>query len=213
MNIPRLWFLLVLFALCLSACGSQDPEAETALPAAEPLSTSSEATPPERWPPGEALGEAQAQPVEAETLAQARAERQRLRERPVRQHLNWDEAAMRAELGLDAEQFQALVQARETLLQERIEIRSVLLAERHTRNETRNEMLNEGEGSTGQGGLRESPDPELRARLERAEQAWQSSLRSILSADQVQRLGELYPELMDFSTKSPGTRNTETAPP
>lgn len=186
------WFGVPMLALLLSACGEQDPETASA-----PPTLPDRAAPAPRSAPAQAAPDPSAEDQRAadadigpEAMQQARAKRDRLRERHAQERLHWDEDTLTEQLGLEAGQFQALQQARQTLLQQRVGVRTGLQAQRHSRAQAEagadSARLEEVQAQTS----------ELRAQLDRAEQAWQDALRSILDADQLQRLAEQHPELL-----------------
>ncbi|MFW5816362.1 MAG: hypothetical protein ACOCVP_05855 [Wenzhouxiangella sp.] len=193
MQLLARWFGVPVLALLLSACGGQDPETASApptppdRPAAAPRSAPAQAA-PDPSAQAERVADADARP---ETVQQARAERDRLREHHARERLHWDEDTLTEQLGLETGQFQALEQARQTLLKERVGVRTGLQAQRQSR-----APAEAGADSARREEL-QVRTRELRAQLDRAEQAWQDALRSILDADQLQRLAEQRPELLE----------------
>lgn len=187
MTQPSRWIPILMMTLVLSACSGQDSETETApepLPAPPPPSVrSSSAGPaPDPTDPSNPASTAPTGDGSPEALQQARAERERLRGRMPRESLHWDEQAMREKLGIDADQFQTLQRARQTLLQERVSVRTGLQAQRHF----------QAEAAADSDRLAEIEDRKrtLHAQMEAAEQAWQETLHSVLDADQLQRWSE-----------------------
>lgn len=187
------WLGALTLLVLLGACGRQDPEttAEPEPPPDNPARMQRSA--PAGAPPDPADSARRATDPDAATDAvrQARAERERLREGNIRERLHWDEDTLSEQLGLDSSQFQALQQARQTVLEQRVRVRTGLLAQRHFRERA----------EAGADGARleeiETQTRQLRAQLDSAEQAWQEALRSILDADQLQRLAEQRPELLE----------------
>ncbi|MEE4639758.1 MAG: hypothetical protein V2J42_13550 [Wenzhouxiangella sp.] len=189
------WFAILITLLLLSGCGKDEEEPEA--PAAPPSDTV-EAAPrsaPADTPPGpsQAAAVSTESTTRAEAVQQARAERERLRERHDRDRLHWDEAALTEQLGLSADQFQALQAARQTLLEERVTVRTGLQAQRQFRAQA--------EAATDGARLEEigARTAQLRTQLEIAEQAWRDALRSILDAEQLEELAEQRPELFQPS--------------
>lgn len=186
MQRPSRWPIAMMVMLVLGACGGQDPDPETA---PESLPTRSALTP--RSAPAETSpGPVNPAPTTIdsdstpEALQQARAERDRLRQRIPRESLHWDEQAMREKLGIDADQFQTLQQARQALLQERVTVRAGLQAQRHFQAQA------EAAGDSARLAEIEARNGQLRAQLDTAKQTWQDTLNSVLDADQLQRWRE-----------------------
>lgn len=196
---PRLsrWFGPPVILLLLSACGGQDPENRPAPPSVAEDSPPAQRSAPAEAPPQPAspTDPATDSVSDEDSLQQARAERERLRERGrrVRERLHWDEQALTEQLDLDADQFQALQKARQTLLQERVTVRTGLLAQRHFRSQA------EAAGDTVRLEEIQAQAGQLRAQLNAADQTWQEALYSILDDDQLQRLAEQRPELLEPS--------------
>lgn len=182
----------LIIVLLLGACGGQDSATETApQPASDNVEPAPRSTPAEAPPdPAGPVRRTADSDLAPDALQYARAERERLRERFAPTRTGWDDEQLAELLDLNAEQLRQLQQARETLLAERVSGRNLLRAQRdlQVQAETAGDSirLEEAQAQTRQ----------VRARLERAEQAWLEALRSILDADQLQRLSEQRPELV-----------------
>lgn len=180
---PTKALITTVLALGLIACGGQDPET---LPDATPEATEQQQGLPARSEPADAppapIEPADAAASEPADLEQARSERQRLRESRQDHHGWWSDEALADRLGLDTEQRAALLEARETLLEARLDGRTRLqeqrLAGRAAADAQDPERLAE---------LRESRT-RIQSEIEAAEQAWQDAVRSILSGEQLEQL-------------------------
>lgn len=188
------WLSPLIVALLLGACGGQDPDTAAA-PEPENVEPAPRSAPAEAPPdPAGPVRRAAEAGVAPEALQHARTERDRLRERYTPTRTGWDDEQLAELLDLNAGQRRELQQARETLLAERVSSRNLLRAQRdlQLQAETAGDLtrLEEVQAQTRQ----------LRAQLERAEQAWLEALRSILDADQFQRLSEQRPELLQAAS-------------
>ena len=143
-------------------------------------------------PPTAAIPQgAMAEPVPDE-LAQARSQRQELREQGRAADSGWwDDETLAERLGLEPEQRSALLEARATLLGARLEGRTRLSEQRSTLRGTQDagdpERLAE---------LRESRQA-VNREIEAAEQVWEDAVQSILNREQLERLRAEQPETLE----------------
>ena len=186
----RLSLLVIpILSLGLIACGG--PDTETAPPPAEPDQTFEDRQAPERAEPADALPPARTQTepaaveADADALTRVRAERERLRERRAPEIRWWDDDALVEQLGLDPDQRSALLEAREALHEARLEGRGRLREERERAGQLDRQSDQErlSELQTGVG--------ELRARLDEAEEGWQTTVRDTLRPEQLRQLQDL----------------------
>ena len=184
MNSPLKLSAISIVALTLLACGRQDSETAASShlePAAvDPASTSIRSEPGELPTP---LASVSAADADGESRARAVAERERLREQRAGEHHWWNDPALSERLSLQPEQRAALLQAHANLRNARLEERS-LLQEQQARGSRPNHA-----------------DAAARARLEAAEQAWQTALREILTPNQLKQLRADPPGNITLSTR------------
>ncbi len=180
---------MIAFAVGLSACGG--PDTETAPPPPEPANGNdnfARSEPAEAPPdPGELTLDSIA---ETDPLEEARAQRQQLREQRGRNRHWWDDDALAERLGLNPDQRSALLEAREALHRVRTEgrerMRSQRELQRHADTAGDRERLEELQAQTNA----------LRQQMDAAEQAWQEDLRAVLRHEQIERLAEERPDLV-----------------
>lgn len=180
---------LIILIVGLSACGG--PDTETAPPpqdATDEEETIMRSEPGEAPPVGDDL--TLDSPAEADAVEQARAQREQLREQRAGDRHWWADDALAERLGLDPDQRSALLEAREALHRARIEGRERMRAQRELQRQADtagdHERLEELQAQTNR----------LREQMNAAEQAWQEDLRAVLHPEQIERLAEEQPELV-----------------
>ncbi|MGY6554758.1 MAG: hypothetical protein ACXIUM_09590 [Wenzhouxiangella sp.] len=185
--IPALTLAAAL-GLMLMGCDRQEPQ--TAPPAASPDETAPtsqqlRSEPVDDAPPEDSLAAAEAQDWEARELALS--ERQQLRGQRQQDQGWWADEELSALLGLDTEQSAALLQARQALIEARLQARAELLGQRGNE-----QSVDEMEQAEQLEELLQDQDT-IRVQMSEAQLAWEQAVRDILSEAQLGTLLERQP--------------------